>query len=76
MGEIPIEELLPKANGSVYRLVRLAANRALELAEGKPSLIEAKSIEKISTIVLNEIAQGKVVSPEYAQRNPEAKPEK
>ena len=30
-----IESLLPKSGNSVYRLVRMAANRALELAEGK-----------------------------------------
>ena len=56
----PIEELLPKAEFSVYRLVRLAATRAIELAEGKPRLIAHPSLDKETTIALEEIAAGKV----------------
>ena len=59
-----IEDLLPKANGSVYALVRLAANRAIELAEGKPRLIEKPSLDKETTIALEEISYGKVMSKE------------
>ena len=40
MGYQPLEDLLPKANYSIYKLVRLASIRATELAEGKPRLIE------------------------------------
>ena len=57
-----IEELLPKAEGSVYKLVRMASNRAMELADGKPSLIEKPNFDKETSIALEEILQGKVVS--------------
>ena len=56
----PIEELLPRAGNSIYRLVRLAANRAMELADGKPQLIKESSSEKVTTIALEEILNGKV----------------
>lgn len=56
----PIEDLLPKAGGSVYALVRLAANRALELSEGKPPLIRNPRSDKATTIALEEILQGKI----------------
>lgn len=55
----PLEELLPKAGGSVYRLVRMAAKRALELSDGKPQLVELGT-DKVTTIALEEIRQGKV----------------
>ena len=56
----PIEDLLPRAGGSVYRLVRMAANRALELSEGKVPLIENSVSDKHATTALEEIRQGKV----------------
>ena len=56
----PIEDLLPRAGGSVYRLARMAANRALELSDGKPPLVEIPQTDKITTIALEEIRQGKV----------------
>ena len=56
----PIEKLLPRAGGSVYRLVRMAANRALEIAEGKPRLVDRPSSEKATTIALEEILLGRV----------------
>ena len=40
MGYPAIEDLLPKAGNSVYKLVRVAADRAIELADGKKKLIE------------------------------------
>ena len=55
MGYPPIEELLPKSGFSVYKLVRMAANRAMELADGKPRLIEAPSSDKAPTVALEEI---------------------
>ena len=60
MADRPLEKLLPRAGGSVYRLVRMAANRALELSEGKRCLIENPSSEKLTTRALEEIAEGKI----------------
>ncbi len=60
MAHQSIEDLLPKAGGSVYRLVRMAANRALELSEGKVPLIENPVLDKDTTTALEEIRQGKV----------------
>ena len=62
-----IEDLLPKAGGSVYRLVRMASNRALELADGKPCLITNPSSDKATTTALEEIAQGVIESAEGAR---------
>jgi len=56
----PIEELLPYADYSVYRLSRMAAKRALELSDGKASLIDDEGIVKVTTISLEEIRAGKV----------------
>jgi len=56
-----IEDLLPKAGDSIYRLVRMAANRALELSEGKKCLIENPSNDKTTTRALEEIYAGRVV---------------
>lgn len=55
----PIELLYEKV-GSLYKLVTLAAKRALELSEGAPRLVEAGPKEKPPLIALREIAQGKV----------------
>ena len=77
MGYPPIEDLLPKAASSIYKLVRLAANRAMELAEGKPKLIDNPSSEKVSTIALEEIKSSKVVLKEVADKFfPKAKEQK
>ena len=54
------EELLPKSGGNVFRLVRMAAIRALELSEGKPPLINNSFSDKSTTIALEEISQGKI----------------
>lgn len=58
---VPIEPLLEKV-GSVYKLVILAARRALELNQGMPRLIEADPKRKPSTVALEEIAGGKAYS--------------
>jgi DNA-directed RNA polymerase omega subunit len=58
---VNIEDLLPKAGMSAYRLVRMAANRALELSDGKPSLVKRKHSDKLTSIALREIAEGRVV---------------
>lgn len=71
MGHPPIEELLPQANYSIYKLVKLAANRAVELADGRKKLIEAPSSEKLATIALEEIREKKVVLDEAGVSLPE-----
>ncbi len=60
MNYLTIEDLLPRSGGSVYSLVRMAANRALELSEGKPCLISKPSTDKVTSIALEEILQGKL----------------
>lgn len=64
MADLPIEDLLPRANNSVYSLVTMAAARALELSDGKRCLVENPSSEKLTTMALEEIAQGKIESKE------------
>ncbi len=60
MGYIPIEKLLDKSDYSVYKLVMLAANRTIELAEGRPRLISVDSALKPANIALAEIAEGAI----------------
>ena len=58
---VPLEKLLDKTNNSTYKLVTLAAKRALEIAEGQPKLVGGVDAStKPSTIALLEIAEGKV----------------
>jgi len=57
---VPLEKLLDKSEGSIYKLVILASKRALEIAEGQPRLTEAGQALKPSTIALHEIAEAKV----------------
>jgi DNA-directed RNA polymerase omega subunit len=59
-----MDDLLPKSGYSVYRLIRMAANRALELSDGKPSLIKNPTSDKVTSIALQEIAQGRVETKE------------
>jgi DNA-directed RNA polymerase omega subunit len=59
--QVPLENMLDKCEGSVYKLVILAAKRALELAENKPRLIDVSAAIKPTTVALMEIAAGKVV---------------
>lgn len=58
MSYVPIQNLLAKTN-SIYKLVVLASKRALELNAGAPKLVEGDQ-EKVCSIALEEIAQGKV----------------
>ena len=60
MKYVPLEKLVDKTNGSVYKLVILASKRALEIAEGQPKLVDIDSSVKPSTIALHEIAEGKI----------------
>ena len=57
----PLEELLPKAGNSVYRLVRLASMRATELAATDVKLVQVPADQKLATTALDEIRVGKVV---------------
>ncbi len=57
----PLEELLPKAAGSVYKLVRIASKRALEISETNVRLVPSSSNTKLATVALDEIRAGKVV---------------
>ena len=68
MGYQPLEDLLPKAGNSIYRLVRLASNRALELADGRKKLVELPAIEKTTTVALEEIKEAKVVLKQVAEQ--------
>ncbi len=60
MSYVPLEKLIDKSNGSMYKLCVLVARRALELAEGAPKLIEAPPETKMTTLAMMEIADGKV----------------
>ena len=75
MGYPPLEELLPKAGNSVYKLIRMASTRAVELADGKPKLISLPPNEKTPTIALEEIRSGHVCIKEVASQF-SAKPSK
>ncbi len=66
MGYQPIEELLPRAGYSIFRLVRLACKRALEIADTGAKLIVVPTEQKITTTALEEIRQGKVVEKSVA----------
>jgi len=76
MGYQPLEEMLPKADYSIYKLVRMAANRAIEITDGRKKLVEVPNVEKSTTIALEEILAGKVVLKDVADKfKPEEKPE-
>ncbi len=68
MGHPPIEELLPKAGMSIYKLVRLASVRASELASGRKPLIDVPLNAKTATIALEEIRAGMVVRAEVQEQ--------
>lgn len=59
---VPLEKMLDKCEGSVYKLVIVAAKRALELAENQPKLLDIGPAIKPSTAALMEIAAGKVIA--------------
>ena len=60
MGYMERDEMLDKSESSIYKLVNLAAKRALEIAEGQPKLVQDKTGAKPSTVALHEIADGKI----------------
>ena len=64
MQQHTIENLLEQAGGSVYRLVRMASARAIELASGKRCLVEQPDSDKETSRALDEISRRKVVCKE------------
>jgi DNA-directed RNA polymerase subunit omega len=54
-----IQELYNKTN-SAYKLVILAARRAIELSDGAAKLIDAAPDEKMTNVAIHEILQGKI----------------
>jgi DNA-directed RNA polymerase omega subunit len=70
----PLEKLLPKTKGSIFKLVILSSQRALELAEGMPAFVNNPNSDKPTVLSLDEIAQEKV-GMQLSQGKPKAKPE-
>jgi DNA-directed RNA polymerase subunit omega len=60
MPYVPLESLVKKSKPSLFKLVLAAASRANELAQGAQPLVTAHS-KKVSTIALEEIAEGKIL---------------
>jgi DNA-directed RNA polymerase subunit omega len=60
---IPLEKLL-RGSISLYDLVMAASKRATQLAQGSPVLIQTQS-KKLTTIALEEFAEGKVQFESY-----------
>ena len=58
---VPLEKLIDKTNGNMYKLVHFISRRALALAEGAPKMIEAPSEMKVTTLAMMEIAENKIV---------------
>lgn len=59
MHDIDIAHLFNQT-GSSYKLVILAARRAIELSEGAAKLVDAPLNAKPANIAIDEIAQGKI----------------
>ena len=60
MAYVDTQKLLDKTDGSIYKLVILAARRAMELNEGARKLIDAAPTMKFSTLAIREIEKGKI----------------
>jgi DNA-directed RNA polymerase subunit K/omega len=56
MSYVPLERLIDKSQGSMFKLVIMVSRRALELAEGAPRLKEAPADIKVTTLAMQEIA--------------------
>jgi len=59
MEKVAREELIKKT-GSIYKLCNLAALRAMELNSGMKKLVDMDPSEKVTSIAIKEIAEGKV----------------
>ncbi|MEI8012340.1 MAG: DNA-directed RNA polymerase subunit omega [Candidatus Omnitrophota bacterium] len=64
MAYLPLEDLLPRAAFSSYKLVRMVAARALEIGDGGAKLIDASINEKPATTAMREIIAGRVMTKE------------
>ena len=60
MSYVPLEKLIDKSHGSMYKLSVMVSRRALELAEGAARLVEAPADIKVTTLAMLEVAEGKV----------------
>ncbi|MDD5019681.1 MAG: DNA-directed RNA polymerase subunit omega [Candidatus Omnitrophica bacterium] len=60
MSYVPLERLIDKSNGSMFKLVIMVSKRALELAEGAPKLMDAPPEIKVTTLAMQEIANNLV----------------
>ena len=60
MKNVSRDELVERADTSIYKLVVMVIKRALELAEGAPRLVDADINAKPTTVALQEVAQGKI----------------
>lgn len=67
MSYIPLEKLIDKSRGSMFKLSLFASRRALELAEGAQRLVEAPKDTKVTTLAMMEIAEGKIGMSEGAK---------
>ena len=59
MESIEREKLIERT-GSIYKLCNLAALRAMELNSGMKKLVDVEPSEKVTTVAIKEIAEGKV----------------
>ena len=60
MAYIPMEKLLKNTQESMYKLVILAARRAIELGGGSEKLVEATPNTKLTSIAFREIGENKI----------------
>lgn len=67
MKDMPIDVLINKT-GSAYKLVILAARRAIELGEGATKLVDAPPTMKVANVALKEILEGKVTMKVKAEK--------
>lgn len=69
MDQFPLEEVVAKV-GSRFAVVVAAANRAKQIKDGSPPLVEIESNNPL-TIALTEIAEGKVIieAPEHEEED-------
>jgi len=59
MQYVPIQDLVNKT-GSTYKLVILAARRAIELSEGAARMVDVPLDEKTTNTAIKEILAGKI----------------
>ena len=73
MSYVPLEKMIEKSRGSMYKLVTLVSKRALALAEGATRLVEAPQDIKVTTLAMQELAEGKYAMGEEASPDKEVK---